>query len=64
MADITKCSGHKCPDKLKKTCYRFLEKPSLRQAFFLNTPYNPDTDSCEHYWEVVENNKTQEWYPF
>jgi hypothetical protein len=49
MADITKCKGEDCP--LKEKCYRFTAKENeYRQAYFINTPYNKQKETCEYLW--------------
>ena len=47
MADITMCSGEKCP--LKENCYRYTAKPNeFRQAYFMEPPVSEG--KCEHFW--------------
>ena len=54
MADITKCEGTDCP--LKESCFRFKSKANeYWQAYFTKVPFNEESDSCEHYWEVSED---------
>ena len=49
MADITKCEGKDCP--LKETCYRFtVTANEFRQSYFIETPYNKETKTCEYLW--------------
>jgi hypothetical protein len=55
MADITMCSGEGCPAKGR--CYRHTAKVSdLRQSWFAVPPWNPETYSCEHFWQNGEQN--------
>jgi hypothetical protein len=50
MPDISMCSGEKCP--LKENCYRFLAIPNeFRQSYFMNPPYNHQTNECEYFWD-------------
>jgi hypothetical protein len=49
MADISKCSGTNCP--LKESCYRFLAKPSQMQSYFMEVPYNNESNDCDFYWD-------------
>lgn len=50
MPDISMCSGKDCP--LKESCYRFKAVPSeYRQSWLVTPPYNPETKTCDHYWE-------------
>ena len=53
--DITKCSGHKCPQKDK--CYRHTAKEGRCQSWFMKVPYNHDKKECENYWECVTQHK-------
>jgi hypothetical protein len=51
MADITMCSGLRCP--LKDTCYRFKAKANPEwQSYFERPPYDKKTGKCELYWKV------------
>jgi len=46
MADITMCSGEKCP--LKQICYRYTAKPSeFRQSYFSRPPVSEG--ECEYF---------------
>jgi len=59
MADISMCRGGDCP--LKKSCYRFLAKPSELQSY--TTPPFKD-GKCEIYWEndpkkIEQNSETK-----
>lgn len=56
MADITMCDGNNC--SLKSSCYRFKAKPSIRQSYFMKTPYDKKKKSCEYYWNL--NNISKE----
>ncbi len=48
MADITKCTGEKCP--LKARCYRFTAPADeYMQAYFGAPPIKDG--KCEHFWE-------------
>ncbi len=47
MADITKCEGHECP--LKDSCYRYLVSEGMRQAYFIEVPFNEDLNKCDYY---------------
>jgi hypothetical protein len=54
MADITMCSGKKCPKK--KSCYRFTApKNDLYQSYFVNPPI--EKGSCEYFWDNEETKK-------
>jgi hypothetical protein len=51
MPDITKCSDTSCP--LRYTCYRYISNPNdIWQAYFTESPYNEDDDTCDYYWEI------------
>ena len=52
MPDITMCDGVNCPLKMK--CYRFLAKPDGLQSYFVDTPYDQETQQCEHYCEYKQ----------
>ena len=55
MADITMCSGEKCP--LKENCYRYTAKPNeFRQAYFMEPPVSEG--ECEHFWRDDRESKT------
>ena len=55
MADITMCSGEKCP--LKQMCYRHTAKPNeFRQAYFMEPPVSEG--ECEHFWRDDRESKT------
>ena len=56
MADITMCSGEKCP--LKQICYRHTAKPSNYQSYFMKPPVLGGT--CEYFWRAEVNVKTDE----
>lgn len=49
MPDITMCNDYSCPDFDK--CYRAQAKPSMRQAYFIDSPRS--IDWCM-YFEPVE----------
>lgn len=55
MPDISMCDGKDC---LKKDlCYRHTATPTkYRQSFFLNPPFNKETQECDYYWPNNENN--------
>jgi hypothetical protein len=48
MPDITMCSGNGCP--IKDGCYRYYAKPSERQSYFIEPPYNHEVKGCPEYW--------------
>ena len=51
MSDISKCSGDDCP--LQTSCWRFLAPAAaLGQTWLAEVPYDPLTQSCEHYWRT------------
>lgn len=51
MADITKCTGDKCPIKTK--CYRFLAPADNEwQSFFSELPYDFEKDDCDYFWHI------------
>ena len=54
MADITMCSGERCP--LKQICYRHTAKPSEQQSYFAQSPVLGGT--CEYFWRAEVNVKT------
>ena len=57
MADITMCSGEKCP--LKENCYRYTAKPNeFRQAYFMEPPVIGET--CEYFWRDEVSEETDE----
>ena len=56
MADITMCSGERCP--LKQICYRHTAKPSEQQSYFAQSPVLGGT--CEYFWRVEVRAKTDE----
>ena len=45
MPDITMCNGDGCP--LKRMCFRHNAKPSQRQSYFMESPY--DGEKCDQY---------------
>jgi len=48
MPDITMCRGEDCP--IQKECYRHEATPSeYRQSYFVISPYDKETKSCDHY---------------
>lgn len=52
--DITKCEGTNCP--LKESCFRFRAiGDKLRQSYFIEVPYNHETNTCDVYWKITEN---------
>lgn len=55
MPDISMCWGKDCP--LKEECYRYLAKPSERQAYLCTPPYNA-VEGCQLFsqaspWEKL-----------
>jgi hypothetical protein len=56
MADITMCSGERCP--LKQICYRHTAKPSERQSYFAQSPVLGGT--CEYFLRAEVRVKTDE----
>ena len=54
MADITMCSGERCP--LKQICYRHTAKPSESQSYFAQSPVLEGT--CEYFWRAEVRSKT------
>jgi hypothetical protein len=59
MADITMCSGERCP--LKQICYRHTAKPSEHQSYFAESPVLEGT--CEYFlkseptkWQYIDGN--------
>ena len=52
MADITMCSGLNCPKK--ETCHRYAANKSYWQSYFMEVPYNKETDNCGFYWDNEE----------
>ncbi len=48
MPDIAMCQGTGCA--AKKSCYRYIAKPSERQSYFMNVPGNSAT--CGYYIEA------------
>ena len=48
MPDITKCEGGNCP--LKNNCYRYISADSMRQAYFIGTPYKDG--KCDMFWGI------------
>ena len=51
MSDITMCKGVDCP--LKESCYRYKTKANpYRQSYFIETPYNKETNACDHYGSI------------
>lgn len=60
MPDIAMCKGTDCPFKDK--CYRANAKPDpYWQSWFMEVPYDKNTNSCEHYWE--RKNETRKHTP-
>lgn len=53
MADIAMCSGQDCP--LKEQCYRHKATPRIWQSYFMNPPYNKETEECDRFWEMKNN---------
>ncbi len=53
MPDITMCDDILCPKA--RTCYRNMlngTKPNeYRQSFFTVSPRNVEDDSCEYFWD-------------
>ena len=58
MAEITMCSGERCP--LKHICHRHTAKPSERQWFFAHSPVLGGT--CEYFLRDEVRAKTDENY--
>jgi hypothetical protein len=56
MADITMCSGERCP--LKQICYRHTAKPSEHQSYFAQSPVLGGT--CEYFLRNEVRAKTDE----
>ena len=54
MADITMCSGERCP--LKQICYRHTAKPSEQQSYFAQAPVLGGT--CEYFLRDDVRSKT------
>lgn len=53
MADISKCRGNECP--VRSNCYRFTANDAgLRQAYFIDPPYDYAKGSCEYYWPTIQ----------
>ena len=53
MPDITMCGADNCP--LKTECYRYRCIPSkYAQSYFMETPYNFDTNECEHFAGIIK----------
>ena len=49
--DGTKCEGKGCP--FKEECYRFTAPVNeYRQSYFINVPYNKETNTCKHLWKI------------
>jgi hypothetical protein len=50
MPDITMCDGGDCP--IRKSCKRFTSKPSMRQSFFADVPFEivDNKVKCEMFW--------------
>lgn len=58
MADISMCSGEKCP--LKEKCYRHTApKSEFRQAYFTKVPYSTLVEGCEYYWDNIKYKKDE-----
>jgi hypothetical protein len=55
MADISMCSGLKCP--LKEKCYRHTAPRGYHQSYFGNPPYNKKSKECEYYWDNKDYKK-------
>ena len=54
MPDICMCDGKDCP--LREKCYRHLSEKNteIGQTYFLNAPYNPKTNHCDHFIDIVK----------
>lgn len=52
MTDMTLCSGDRCP--IKQKCYRFTHKAYGRQNYFVGTPYNFTTQTCNYFWPIPQ----------
>ncbi len=51
MPDITLCRGDGCP--IRDKCRRYTSKPwPIAQSYFMQTPYDHDTESCDAYWPI------------
>ena len=49
--DGTKCEGKGCP--FKEECYRFTAPVNeYGQSYFINVPYNKETNTCEYLWKI------------
>ena len=59
MPDITMCEGGACP--LKDKCYRHVAEESRLQSFFVDPPYNEDTQKCEYYWRTNLSDDVEEY---
>lgn len=46
MPDISMCNDYSCPDFNR--CYRAQAKPSMRQAYFMESPRS--MDGCKYLW--------------
>ena len=51
-SDITACKGIDCPINKRNKCYRFRIIPSEYQSYFIDTPYDGGTKSCEYFWRI------------
>lgn len=49
MVDICMCKNEKCV--LKDSCYRYLAKAGLWQAYFV---VDKPVQTCDEYWEVKD----------
>lgn len=56
MPDIAKCWGGDCP--VKENCFRYTAKPSDRQSYFVNPPY--ENGKCVYYWGDAHENLMKE----
>jgi hypothetical protein len=52
MADISKCSGERCP--LRDTCYRYLAKANHDYQTYLALSHDANKKYCGFYWQVKQ----------
>lgn len=50
MADISKCTGKKCPKK--DSCYRFKAVSNPHWQSYLMVPPIDDKGNCNMYWKM------------
>lgn len=57
MSDITMCKGGGCPKK--EHCFRYTARPTPHwQSYFVEPPYNPETQSCKYFLPNGKENDT------